>query len=210
MLSKFLVKNQVTVLITTISLAIILIVIVAFDVIKQRQELKEIENLDHLNIKSIAQEVENIQNPQVDNDNNFQIDESQVEENRPTKITVPDTNTILREEEKEIIAIPEVVVSASDYNDSQRRGFEIDLNNNTFTPKNVIARKNDLVRIKLSAIDKDYDVVVPDYRLSLDIKQNTTRTLSFQAVKGGIFPYFCPSCGGLDSSAQGLIIISDE
>lgn len=210
MLSKFLVKHQVAVLITTISLAIILLIIVAFDVIKQRQELKEIENLDNLNIKSIVEEVENIQNPQVDNDNNFQINESETVENKPVKITVPDTDTILREEEKEIIAIPEVVVSASDYNDSQRRGFEISLNNNTFTPKNVIVRKNDLVRIKLSAIDKDYDVVVPDYSLSLDIKQNTTRTLSFQAVKAGVFPYYCPSCGGLDSSAQGLIIISEE
>ncbi len=205
MLSKFLVKHQIAVLITTISLAIVLIVVVAFDVIKQRQDLKEIENLDHLNIKSIAQEVENIQSPQVDSDYNFQIDE-----NQPVRITVPDTNTVLREEEKEIIAIPEIVVSASDHNDSQRRLFEIDLNNNVFVPRNVIVRKNDLVRIKYTAIDKDYDIVVPDYRLSLDIKQNTDRTLSFQAVKSGVFPYYCVTCGGLESSAQGSIIVSEE
>lgn len=205
MLSKFLVKHQIAVLIITISLAIILIIIVAFDVIKQRQELKEIENLAHVNIKSIAQELESINQALT----TAEIEATQAQENRPVVITVPDANTILREEEKEIIAIPEVVVSASNHNDSQRRVFEVNLNNNTFIPANIIVRQNDLVRIRLNAIDKDYDVVVPDYGLSLDIKADTNRTLSFQAVKSGVFPYFCPNCGGLDSSAQGLIIISE-
>jgi heme/copper-type cytochrome/quinol oxidase subunit 2 len=209
MLSKFLIKNQVVVLITTISLALVLIVVVAFDVIKQRQDLKEIENLEHLNIKSITQEIEAIN----ENTNNQVVENTNqnTETARPvTKITVPDANTILREEEKAIIAIPEIVVSASAHNDSQRRLFEIDLNNNIFTPKNIIVRKNDLVRIKFTAIDKDYDIVVPDYRLSLDIKENTERNLSFQAVKSGVFPYYCLTCGGLESSAQGSIIISEE
>lgn len=205
MLSKFLVKNQIAVLIITVSLAVILIFVVAFDVIKQRQELKEIEEMSNLQIKSIVEEIEDQSAEEADSQD---LNQNIVE--KKTIVTVPETTTILREEEKEIIAIPETVVSASANSDVKRRIFEVKLNNNIFTPKNIIVRQGDLVNIKFQALDKDYNIVVPDYNLKMEIKAGQSKSMSFTASKAGTFPYYCPDCGGLESSAQGLMIISEE
>jgi heme/copper-type cytochrome/quinol oxidase subunit 2 len=125
----------------------------------------------------------------------------------PVDIKVPELNEPLSENQKKEIAVPEVVVPAAPGADTKLRSFNISAADNKFTPTKIIANLNDIVHISFTALDKDYSLYFPSYRMSQSAKQGETKILEFQASKSGDFLYYCPTCGGPENGPTGHIII---
>jgi len=125
----------------------------------------------------------------------------------PANIKVPEVNEIIPAAQKEEIAVPSNVVAAAPGVESKIRNFEIQAENNKFTPSTIIVNQGDTVNIRFSAIDKDYDIVFPSYNMRQSAKKGQLKILAFQALETGSFTYYCEICGGIDSGAKGQIII---
>ncbi|MFZ4648217.1 MAG: cupredoxin domain-containing protein [Patescibacteria group bacterium] len=125
----------------------------------------------------------------------------------PANTKVPEMNEKLTVAQAEKTAVPGVVTPAAPGSDSNFRSFEIRAEGGKFTPNEIIARKNDIVHISFTAVDKAYDIVFPSYGMSQQAKQGQKKNLEFQALSSGSFSYYCDSCGGMSSQAKGKIII---
>lgn len=126
----------------------------------------------------------------------------------PKDIKVPEVNEKLTEEQKKEIAVPVVVVPASQGITSQFRSFNIKAENNQYIPSKVIGRVGDTIHINFTAVDKDYDIIFPSYNMKQTAKKGETRVLEFQAIKEGDFTYYCELCGGVTGQTKGNIIIT--
>lgn len=122
-------------------------------------------------------------------------------------IKVPEPNTSLSEEEKKEIALPTISVPAGPGVIANFRNFEIRAEGGLFTPSKIIANQGDTVRIQFTAVDKDYDIVFRSYNMKQSAKKGETKALEFQAVQSGDYLYYCQSCGGINGTAKGHIII---
>lgn len=128
----------------------------------------------------------------------------------PDNIVVPDIDMELTEEEAKIIAIPNVVSAAAPGVEAKFRSFDVVGEGGRFVPSNIIVNKGDTVHINFTAVDRDYDIQFPSYGMKQFAKIGQTKILEFQAVTAGNFIYYCESCGGIDSTARGNIIVSGE
>lgn len=90
------------------------------------------------------------------------------------------------------------------------RTFEVTIDEDKFTPDTVIVKKDDRVRIKFIAVDKDYDVSQPDYGLRQVIPKGSFKFLEFRASWDGQFTFFCPSCGGPEKGPEGFLIVKAQ
>lgn len=125
----------------------------------------------------------------------------------PIDIKVPEVNEKLTVEQAKVVAVPTVVTPAAPGVTQQYRSFSIQANGNTFTPSSIIGNINDTINIKITAVDKDYDIVFPSYNMRGVIKKGQTKPLQFQAAQEGSFVFYCESCGGVNSTAKGTVII---
>lgn len=105
------------------------------------------------------------------------------------------------------VAVPQVSIPAAPGVKAQLRVFNITASNNVFTPSTVIANEGDTIHINFTAVDKTYDITIPDLSLQQTAKKGETKVLEFGANPPGKFAFYCESCGGLNSSAIGSIII---
>ncbi len=105
------------------------------------------------------------------------------------------------------LAIPTNVVNAAPDVDAKMRMFDIRADKGIFAPSKISVRKGDTVRISISAIDKDYDFVLPDFGMRQTMKKGEKKAVEFQATNEGLYSYYCEQCGGLDSTATGTITI---
>ena len=122
----------------------------------------------------------------------------------PENISVPETN---QETTLPDVAKPISVSPAAPQSDRSLRKFEIKAEGNKFTPKEIIVYEKDIVRINITAVDKDYDWALPDYGFNVKIVKSATQTVEFQATTVGKFIFYCESCGGLKSSAIGYVTV---
>jgi len=129
--------------------------------------------------------------------------ESQTRTQVPENVTIPEVG----EEVPEGVAAPTVVTPAAPEVESKFRGFDIKAEGNKFDPNTVIVELGDTVHINFTAVDKDYDISLPDYGMKQIAPKGQTKPLEFQAVIEGKFTYYCELCGGLDSTAKGYIIV---
>ena len=106
------------------------------------------------------------------------------------------------------VAVPEIVSPAASGREEKSRVFEITIANNKFSPDTVISRMGDVVKIKFTAVDKDYDVVQPDYGVSLSVPKTETKQMQFGVTIAGKFTIYCPSCGGPEKGPIGYVIVS--
>ncbi len=125
----------------------------------------------------------------------------------PADIKIPETGDVMSDDLKNVIAVPATTVPAISGSSIKIRAFVIKAENNQFTPENIIVNFNDSVEITFEAVDKEYDITVQGYNLKQVAKQGEVKTLSFQANQDGRFFYYCNSCGGMESSARGEIIV---
>mgnify|MGYP001567345798 CR=1 FL=1 len=122
----------------------------------------------------------------------------------PKNITVPDSNQTTTAPD---IAKPVSVSPATPQGDRSLRKFEIRAEENKFKPKEIIAYEKDIVQIKVTAVDKDYDWVQPDYGFNVKIAKGTTKTIEFQVTTVGKYVFYCEACGGLNSTAVGYVTV---
>jgi heme/copper-type cytochrome/quinol oxidase subunit 2 len=126
----------------------------------------------------------------------------------PKDIKVPEVNDqTLTPEQKKDVAIPTVVAPAAPGVDSKYRSFDIKAEGGLFAPANVIVNQGDTVHINLTAVDRDYDFIIPSFSMKQTAKKGQTRIVEFQASQIGSFVFYCEVCGGATSTAKGNIII---
>ena len=130
-------------------------------------------------------------------------------EKAPANIEVPEKESVAQNDN---IAIPVTVAEDNKSSENrevinQTRIFEINAENDKFFPNTVIAYQGDRVHIKITALDKDYDFYQPDYGARQIIPQGETKPTIFRVGESGEFNFFCETCGGLESSAVGYIIV---
>ncbi len=105
------------------------------------------------------------------------------------------------------VAVPTVVTPAAPGATTQLRVFNISADKGVFTPSTVIANEGDTVHINFTAVDKTYDITVPDFGLKQTAAKGETKVLEFGATQSGKFTYYCASCGNSATSPNGYIII---
>jgi plastocyanin len=125
----------------------------------------------------------------------------------PEGVTVPEMNTVIPDNLKDQIAVPEASVPVVAGSESQLRIFSVRAEADKFIPEKIIVNSGDTVHIEFSAIDKDYDLTLSGYNMKQSAKKGETKSLEFQALRDGDFIYYCQACGGLQSGPQGHIII---
>ncbi len=121
----------------------------------------------------------------------------------PSGTTVPDQNTNVSGD----VARPDAVTAAAPGVDSKKRTFKINIDNNKFDPSTVIVYAGDIAHIEFTAVDKNYDIVQPDYGFRLDIAKGQTRLIEGQYNSTGKYIFYCESCGGLEGGVQGYVIV---
>lgn len=201
--SRKLTGSQKPIMIALLAVAIVLVALVAMDLFaKPEMAVNKLvdpsANEQSTDIKVVDYE-DMVSMPQVEKD--------QFKEDVPQNIIVPDMNTELSEEEKKEVALPTVVVEAAPGSDAKFRDFNISAENDTFTPKKIIANVGDTVHVDFTAVDKDYDIVFPSYDMMQTAKKGQTKILEFQALQEGSFTYYCSACGGPTSGPNGSFII---
>ena len=127
----------------------------------------------------------------------------------PTKALTPKDIKVPEEGEKtsQGVATPTNVIAASPTTDAKLRFFEIKADKNKFEPQTIIVNRLDLIDIKLTAVDKEYDITIPDFGIFQKANKGETKPIQFQATAEGKYTYYCNSCGGLKSGAIGYIIV---
>jgi hypothetical protein len=103
------------------------------------------------------------------------------------------------------VAVP---LSVSDYSTGKLRYYETKIENDVFAPNTFSCYEGDLLKIAITAVDKDADIVIPDMNMSFPlIKKGETKTLEGQMLNPGKYTFYCEKCGGLNSTAVGYIIV---
>ena len=125
----------------------------------------------------------------------------------PPNIKVPE---IGEKPADENIAVPVSVTPSAPGVETKLRTYNIKGENNVFEPSTLLANVGDTIHINFTAVDKTYDITVPDYGLKQTAMKGETKILEFQAVNEGQYLYYCTLCGGETSSAKGYMIISKK
>lgn len=105
------------------------------------------------------------------------------------------------------VAIPKVVIPAAPGVAAQFRTFDISAKGGLFAPSTVIVNEGDTVHVNFTAVDKAYDITIPDFGLKQTAAKGETKVLEFQANKSGKFVYYCELCGNSSSSPDGYLIV---
>lgn len=122
----------------------------------------------------------------------------------PEGVKVPEVGS----EVEKGVAVPEAVAPASTSGSNKFRIFSIKAEGDKYSPNTIIVNVGDIIHINFSAVDKTYDLTIPDYGMKQTAEKGETKILEFQAVNTGKFTYYCEVCGGLKSDAKGYIIIA--
>ena len=134
---------------------------------------------------------------------NNETNKSQTHLDLPENISVPEKNQQVAQD----VAAPVSVIPASPQGNQSLRKFEIKAEGNSFKPSEVIVYTGDVVEIKVTAIDKEYDWIQPDYGFNVKIPKGTTKSIEFQATTAFKFVFYCESCCGIKSTSVGYVTI---
>ncbi len=186
-------KQKLALLIIT-PLAILAIVLVVVDIYNRQKEAEDIKDPEEI------------------------VSEDEVIDRDEIETIVPDSDTELTEEQRQVIAVPERTASSNPASGttSQNRSFSFNLENDNLintgdSGKEINVFQYDNLTIRFTAVDKDYDINMPDFfGQTIDVKAGETVTRRFQATNAGSFPYYCEICGGIDSPASGVINVIER
>ena len=120
------------------------------------------------------------------------------------QIRVPDPNEQPRESG---IAIPSTVQELTPGSKNKTRVFVLLADKNSFLQNKIIVYEGDVIRIRFTAQDHSYDLSFPAFGLKQEAQKNETKTLEFQALSAGTFPYLCQICGN-DKTKGTLIVVA--
>jgi heme/copper-type cytochrome/quinol oxidase subunit 2 len=119
------------------------------------------------------------------------------------KIPVPEPGQKFQEG----VAVPKESVKSSPVAESKLRIFEVKGENGTIFPVNFRAYQNDIINIKLTALDQDYDFYLEGYNLQVKAKKGETKTIEFQALNLGVYNFYCSLCSTKEKPAGKIIIV---
>ena len=119
------------------------------------------------------------------------------------KINVPEPG----EKVKEGIAIPKESVSLSPTTENKLRNFELKGENDVLYPKEFIVYQNDIVNIKLTAVDKNYDFFLEGYNLEIKANKGEMKRIELQAINLGIYNFYCYLCSTKEKPAGKIIVV---
>lgn len=105
------------------------------------------------------------------------------------------------------VAVPSVVTAAAPQGETKFRSFDLRMEGGKFIPDTVAVYVGDTVHINISAVDKDYDFVQPDYGFRSVLPKGQTRVLEFQATTEGKYILYCEKCGGPENGPVGYIVV---
>jgi len=119
------------------------------------------------------------------------------------KIPVPEPGQKFQEG----VAVPEESVISAPGVESKLRIFEVKGENGAISPSNFRAYQNDIINIKLTAVDQDYDFSLEGYNLHIKAKKGETKTIEFQALNLGAYNFYCSLCSTKEKPAGKIIIV---
>ena len=90
------------------------------------------------------------------------------------------------------IAATEVTVTAKKYR---------------FDPVEIEVAKGSLVKLHVNSVDVDFNVVVPDFGVELDLTPGETSTAEFVAENAGEYTFTCSNCEGKEAVMKGTIVV---
>lgn len=105
------------------------------------------------------------------------------------------------------VAVPQIVAPAAADSKLSKRIFAITVNNNKIDTPNIVVYAGDLVTLTITAVDKAYNFVQPDYGLRFNLKQGETKTFDNQFTTPGKYLFYCDSCGGPESEPRGYFTV---
>lgn len=112
-----------------------------------------------------------------------------------------------KEKTKEGLATPLEVLPLASYNESKVRIFEIKGENGKLYPYGFYVYQNDILNIKLIAIDQDYDFYLEGYNLRVKARKGETKTIEFQATNIGRYLFYCSLCSIKEKPAGQVLVI---
>lgn len=116
----------------------------------------------------------------------------------PPEIKVPEEGEI---DVPSNVAIPEDVLKTEN---ASYRNFNLALKDESLDKTFIYVNQNDIVTIKLLALDKDYEIEVKGYNLNIKIEKNLEKMIQFQALNKGDFDIICKNC---ENKKIGTIIV---
>jgi hypothetical protein len=119
------------------------------------------------------------------------------------KISVPEPGQKFQEG----VAVPKESIIAAPEVESKLRIFEVKGENATILPSDFRAYQNDILSIKLTALDQDYDFYLEGYNLQVKAKKGETKIIEFQASNLGVYNFYCSLCSTKEKPAGKIIIV---
>lgn len=119
------------------------------------------------------------------------------------KIKVPEKG----EKTKEGVAVPLETAPAAPQASSKLRIFELKGEKGQLSPESFIVYQNDILNIKLTSVDKDYDFRLEGYNLEIKAGKGETKTIEFQATNIGRYPFYCSLCASQNQPAGHIIVV---
>ena len=108
----------------------------------------------------------------------------------------------------ENVGIPHVVASVNTSHTADFRNFSLEARDNKFSPDTIIVRVNDVIFMKVAAVDKDYDFTQPDYGIREVIRRGESKVIAFAPSSEGKFIFYCEQCSDFPGKRpQGSIIV---
>jgi nitrous-oxide reductase len=85
----------------------------------------------------------------------------------------------------------------------------------TLTPTSIEVTEGDLVTIAITNIEQTTDELhgfgLLDYNINIVVDPGETKTVTFTAARGGVFPYYCTNfCSALHQEMQGYLIVKKK
>ena len=85
--------------------------------------------------------------------------------------------------------------------------YDMKADKNGFTPSNIAVKNGDLVQIKLTSMDGDYDFSMPYTGMYIFVKKGETRDISFQTTGAGTFLFECRDYCPAGGKIQGEFVV---
>jgi heme/copper-type cytochrome/quinol oxidase subunit 2 len=108
---------------------------------------------------------------------------------------------------QEGVAVPKESVSSAPGKESKLRIFEVKGENGTIFPVNFRAYQNDVINIRFTAVDQDYDFSIEGYNLQVKAKKGETKTIEFQTLNLGVYNFYCSLCSTKEKPAGKIIVV---
>jgi hypothetical protein len=124
----------------------------------------------------------------------------------PDDVVVPEEGTV---DAPENVAVPENVVAIASQG-TKFRSFTIEAKQGAYVPNTVIIKAGDTLRLSLTAVDGSYDIMQPDYRLTISALQGASGVFEGGGFTPGKFMFYCERCGGPDKGPVGYLIVTEK